>query len=682
MAKSIFARLRKDRAGEASMGYAPDEAEREALHELAKRYDAEGGEDDRYINHREWWQNVAMFAGHQWLRWDDVSNTLTQDRVPSWRVRHIANLIMPRVLSAVQRVYGDVPPVRVPPRGADQRSRDAAQLGELFLRWFDEAHGAAEKRIEAGMVAAICGTSFLKLVFDPTMGEEVQTNVPGARGKTGDFRLEVALPFQIHIPSRATRLQDFPWIVQETWRPIDYVRSRWPEKASFVTPTAEVNGRNFYEDFLRHLLGPSGYAGTEAAEVEPDQVRLVEMWLRPFWSTGTDGKALREHKQGMRILVASGVVLEVGENPYVELGIGLPFFDYHWVQIPGRFWGTSLVAQLTPVQRAYNTRRSKQQEHVNLMTAGKWLVPVGHGIPASSITSEPGEVIEYAPQLPRPVRDTPPPLPVDVDKDIALCRQELADISAQQDATQAKAPGSVRSGLGIGLLQQQDTLVISPIKLKTWHSDLRMAKATLIMGQKLFQAPRLLQIAGAGGEWILQEFIGSDLLGHTDVRLAIDPGAMSTAIVRKNEILDFVELGVLDPANPDHQAAILRGLELQDVRDVVWERTIDEKAADEENKAFAAMAGLEGVAGFVPPVDPLDAHDIHLRRHRLFVLSPVGRRLSPAAREAVMQHVDLHQQALQAKMAQEQQAIEASKGAAQSKGEPSKPKRQSDGQAS
>ena len=660
-------------------GYLPTPAEADLLYEIRRRWDPDGAEANHFAFQRQWWANIAMYSGHQWSEWNPDFSQFGRPKAPFWRVRYIANLIMPMVMSTLARVGSDPAPLRVAPRKPDVKSRSAALLGDRLLQFFNEHLESDEKRMEALLWALVCGSGFMKQVYNPEAGERQTENINGEEKlvRVGDIELEVANPFQMHVPQHVTKFRHFPWIIQDTARTLEYVWEHWPDKAPYVVPQPMGSRPYFFEERIQDLVGIRGFAGSQDVESDPNMVYVSEFWSKPCRGPGRDGK-IKNYPNGMRGVIAGGVVLEVGDNPYVELGIGLPFVDYHWIPIPGRFWGMSLVEQLTPPQREYNRGRSQLQEHKNLMRGGKWLLPKGHGIPSTSITSEPGEIVEYNPTLPKPEMITPPPLPNDIMEDITSCKMEMQDIAAQQDVSQAKAPGSIRSGLAVQLLQQQDMARMTVPQRQIWHSDKRLANHRLLIVQKKFRRSRVIAISSPSHEWHFDEFMGSDLRGHTDVRLVLDPGLPQSGVARRQEILDYVQLGVLDPQNPDHQGVMFKSLELGDVQGYVYERVLDETRAEQENGLMLEAPTTE--AGIlIPPVDDFDDHATHVRVHRRMILSPEFMKMEPAHQDSVKAHLTQHIMALQMAAMAQQEKVEASKGAPGEKGEASQPESGSGG---
>src|SRR3990167_4132955 len=49
----------------------------------------------KYTYERQWYLNLAFLMGQQWVKWSNKLKKIYEPKVPEWRVRHVANDIMP-----------------------------------------------------------------------------------------------------------------------------------------------------------------------------------------------------------------------------------------------------------------------------------------------------------------------------------------------------------------------------------------------------------------------------------------------------------------------------------------------------------------------------------------------------------------------------------------------------------
>jgi len=270
-------------------------------------------------------------------------------------------------------------------------------------------------------------------------------------------------------------------------------------------------------------------------------------------------------------------------------------------------------------------------------------------------------------------------LPTYVMEHLQTCVGEMQDISAQQDATEGKAPASVRSGAAIRLLQQADMAVLAMPKKLLFRSDRKVAEMMVATAAHQYKAGRVIYTLGRDRMIQAKDFLGADLRGKTSFRVVAESGLLDSKAARQQQVLDYVQLGILNPQIPEHQRAILKMLEIGDVRDYVAEQTVDEKNADSENRIMATMAQAKDLVA--PQVWDFDDHEIHIRRHNFFRKAPEYRMMSSRARKIVDQHVEIHQTYLMQAMQQQMAMNQSQKGMPGEKGNPSAPKNGPSGEA-
>jgi hypothetical protein len=372
-------------------------------------------------------------------------------------------------------------------------------------------------------------------------------------------------------------------------------------------------------------------------------------------------------------MVANGIPLFVAEekgqlhNPYHTLGCPIPFIHYPYAVVPGRLWGMSLVEQMIPPQREYNIARSQIIENKDLMSRPKWLLPRGHNIPSTSINSAPGEVIEYNASLPKPEQVDIKPLPNYVMDHIQACKLEMDDISAQQEVTQAKAPASIRSGVAIQLLQAADNAVLAFIKRTILRGDRDCYTMMLQIVSKMYQEPRIIGLLGKDNLFEVKALLGADLRGHTDVRIFAEGGMLESKAARQQNVMDYVQAGILNPQDPDEKISILSALEMGDVRSYVKEKLIDERMAEFENEHMGSDKPQ------FRPAQEWEDHEVHIKRHNLFRKSVEFALLPLQQQAAISVHVSQHQQYLMQQVMAMQQQQQSQKGMPGEKGEASEP---------
>jgi hypothetical protein len=115
-------------------------------------------------------------------------------------------------------------------------------------------------------------------------------------------------------------------------------------------------------------------------------VLCLEVWVKP-------GGHLNFLKGGMFTVLGDQVVQIFNDFPYNHREY--PFSKLEHIE-SGKFYGTSVIEDLLPVQKEYNRTRSQIIENKNRMAKLQLMAPKG-SIEVSKVSSEPGQVILYTP---------------------------------------------------------------------------------------------------------------------------------------------------------------------------------------------------------------------------------------------------------------------------------------------
>ena len=114
------------------------------------------------ILHRVWFRNVLYYLGEQWFEWVRGQNTFRRLMASPMQPTPVANIIRDYVRSMKSLILNKDYAVSIWPNSNDSDDRDAAEMGENFLRWLetsdDERYLDEKENIVIWMV--IVGTAF------------------------------------------------------------------------------------------------------------------------------------------------------------------------------------------------------------------------------------------------------------------------------------------------------------------------------------------------------------------------------------------------------------------------------------------------------------------------------------------------------------------------------------------
>ena len=114
------------------------------------------------ILERTWFRNILYYMGEQWFEWAKSQNTFKKIIPQNYTPTPVSNIIRDHVRSIKALILNKEYSVRVWPNSNDQDDRDAAELGEYFLRWLETRRDEDEidEKEMTAIWMALCGVGF------------------------------------------------------------------------------------------------------------------------------------------------------------------------------------------------------------------------------------------------------------------------------------------------------------------------------------------------------------------------------------------------------------------------------------------------------------------------------------------------------------------------------------------
>jgi len=526
----------------------------------------------RGVEHRrpfeyDWMRNVMFVAGYHWMEWvPGAGNSYwrLRDKVPSFRVRTVENRALRLVQAGVALLVGHRPIFDVMPGTEDQVDREKAITGGRVLEGAWDNYALDELMEEAVEWMLVTGIVGVKTFWDENVGKIVPIQEKGEDGKpmtddrglpvfrrnkrrlpcmkcenrgyyqkaegqppvpcercvemgpAGDFS-NIIIPPYMWIPDpAATRPADQRWGIHHPWRPESYIGDRWPDKDvptenANVDPFTEMRLRDYFSSQGRDIIGSQELISTEKG------ARVLEMIVKPN----------KTFPKGCLIHVAGNVLLDFKDELDQDLidsaevpdstGLGVEFA--RCFPVGGRFWPTSLVDHIMQPNKALDKLKSDMLEVADVHGRPMWLSAIQAKIPEGNFKKGADTVIQY--NYPhKPERVAPPPLPSYLGKFLErepVTMQELAGI---HQATLGQAPGDLRSGVAISLVQEQDEVGwVRPNREKERLVG-RMGRRMLALIADNYTTPRLVQLAGRDTyESEIKALRGEDIKGSLGVKV-------------------------------------------------------------------------------------------------------------------------------------------------------------------
>jgi hypothetical protein len=605
---------------------------------------------------RQWYLNMAFYFGKQNVVHRNISGTgyrLVVPPAPPWRVRMVINKIRPIVRRELAKLTSQKPSASIVPASSDDADLFAANAGEQI--WESMYYGNDIKATlkEAVWWTLVCGTGYIKTYWDNNKIVPAGMDEPPYQG---DICFTPETPFHVFIPDlRATKIEDQPYIIHSSTRSPEWLKQHYKTALDGKDIQPNVKGANeLLNDAFLNLVGGSSF--------DNDSVLVHEMHVKPG--------AHPDYPEGAVITVTGDQVIQF-----------LPIFPYDHGQfcitkidhIPsGKFYATSVVEDLIPIQREYNRTRSQIVEAKNRMAKPQLLSPLG-AINVSKMTTEPGQVIEYKPGFNPPTPLQLQPLPNYVLNEVQQLTADFDDISGQHEVTRGNVPPGVTAATAISYLQEQDDSMLTH-EVDSIESGMeKIAKQALALVGQYWDTPRTVKITGVDGSWDAMMFKGADLKGNTDIRIEAGSALPTSKAAKQALITDWMKLGFIPPEEGmqvlemgglvklyervqiDQAQARRENLKMQNCPDELIQQMFappTDPATGEplppEAYMIDPMSGKPQLPEPVIPVNTFDNHAIHIDIHNRFRKSQAFEQLDPPHQMLFEIHVQKHMEAIAA----------------------------------
>lgn len=604
---------------------------------------------------RQWYLNMAFYFGRQNVIPQNVKGVGTRLIVPPappWRVRMVVNKIRPIVRRELSKLTSQKPSASVIPASSDDQDLFAAQAGEQI--WESMYYGKDLKQIvrQAVWWTLVCGTGFTKTYWDA--GKEYAPDPDTAY--QGDICYTAETPFHILVPDlREEFLEEQPYLIHSSTRTPEWLTTHYQKTLDGKEIKPNAKGANeILNDAYLNLVGQTTN--------DNDSVLVHEMHIKPG--------AHKDFPEGGLVTVTGDQVIQYSPIFPYEHG------EYCFAKIDhipsGKFYATSVVEDLIPIQREYNRTRSQIVEAKNRMAKPQMSAQIG-SVETSKITTEPGQYILYKPgfQAPQPIPMLP--LPNYVLNEVQQLSADFDDISGQHEVTRGNVPPGVTAATAISYLQEQDDSMLTSEVDSIESCMEKMAKHTLSLVTQYWDIPRIVKITGVDGSWDAAMLSGSDLNNNTDIRVEAGSSLPTSKAAKMALITDWMKLGFITPEQGmqvlemgglaklyeavqlDQNQARRENLKMQNVDEQLIQQMFapptDPMTGQElppEEYMVDPMTGRPQLPEPVIPVNTWDNHAIHIDIHNRYRKSQAFEQLDPMRQLLFEVHVQKHMEAIAA----------------------------------
>jgi hypothetical protein len=213
----------------------------------------------------------------------------------------------------------------------------------------------------------------------------------------------------------------------------------------------------------------------------------------------------------------------------------------------------------------------------------------------------------------------------------------MYEISGISEVSRGQLPSASIPAIGMQLLVEQDETRIGVMTEQHEQAYAKLGQLILMMVEKYYQTPRLLKLA-KGKEYVVKDFVGSDLNGNTDVIVIRGSTTPGSKVIRRQEIVNTYQMGLLgDPNDPKVRDKVLQMLEYGDIAEVWEEQSLDLNQIKQDIEAIEQ--------GIAPEVNELDNHVMHIAEKNKYRKGDKFKKLPFELQELLLANIEQHVQA-------------------------------------
>lgn len=595
-------------------------------------------------------ENMAFYRGLQWgesTPFGFVTLPDLEDEV----TREVNNYVRPTVRSAAAARFRHTPRIEVVPSDTTTRARVIAEASAGLMRAAMRSKVyPPDEQLRVILAAAIHGGAFAKVYWDPFEGRAVERLVVDPQDPT-QSRSETYLPGMPKIrfrdlydalpDSNARKPEDILHVFERKMLARSTLDDRFP-KDVFGRSTRAAWGyqsnRSAYRD--RDLIEDDGHlsGGQDERQSGPNSTfELVEYWEKP---------TLR-YPRGRLIVWCGSAVLAYGPAPYE--------FPWHFLpgenSMPSSLISDGVVRDLKGPQRSINHSATLRREWAGKLMAPAVLNPSNSGIRASEFTDRLGAVLDYNPGG-KPSYLTPPDLPPSISQMEDVYVQTIKTVSTYSEISRGQAPSGIRSGRGVGFLNELEEQVRAPDHAiyQTFMADVLLA--VLRLYRDFAEEGQVVEIVGANADWQVRPFRRRDY--DFDAVVKIEPFA-TKPVSRSERFSEAMEMAGVQAFSDTPEARRFRRVVGVDTEETSADpdrvhrmRVLSEHdallRAAETSDYQITPEGLVVEGELAVEFLEEDDHEVHAEEDDIFMVSREFRRLPLELKAFYREHKLLHEQ--------------------------------------
>ena len=580
-----------------------------SLEELEKR------RGQRSSLERQWTLNANFLVGNQYCEVQPYTGEIEQlEPVYNWLNRETFNNIAPLIQTRIANLKKINYMMKVKPATNELDDYAKAEVSTSVLQYTQKSTDFESKKDTMIYWNELCGNCFWLSWWDKDKGEKyaVETIVDigndGIERKAqrafyqGDIDYGLITPYEVFPESVFKQgVENQRSIILEQVKSVEDIYDLYgidvegSDIETFeLTPVASGGGLG-YENTVISL----GHRTAENAE------KVITYFERPS----------KYRPNGlMVIIVGDEHLVYYGDMPYSKI----PLIQAVCHEVPGQFFGKSVIEDLIPLQRQYNGIINSIHEYIKRLSLGNILVEEGsidieeyeqHGL-------EPGAFLVYrnGSTVPHPMQNGQ--LPAEIMSERYNLRSDMEYIAGvSQLMVTGNAPQTNMSGTAIANLTEIDNTRLSLTGDHIRNSIRKLAILWLEIYKIYATTRRILNYVGTNNIGKALVWSADDINSY-DVDYITENELMMSEDMQKQRFFDAYGMGLFTDSDgkiPERvKLMALEFMKIGNYTDIMNLNLLQVQAAQRENVFFEN--------GVVPQISDFDEHEIHIEEHLRYIL--------------------------------------------------------------
>lgn len=587
---------------------------------------------------RQWELNMNFLGGNQYCGITTLGDVEDYQKQYFWQEREVFNHIAPVVEQRTSRLANIRPKMTIIPATNSESDLNTAKVSKNILNSVYHKLALSQTISQATTWSEICGTGFYKVTWNSSDGITVGMDENLGEIKSGEVKITVCPPYEIFPDNNnAENIDDCMSIIHAKCYDVRAIKTMYgvdvqPQTLDVMSLSNSSSN-----------LGGLGY-NSQINKVFSQKVENSALVIEKYEAPSTD------NPNGKLTIVAGDKLVFYGDLPYINKDDnkrGYPFIKQCSIAEANRFWGTSIIERLIPIQRSYNAVKNRKHEFMNRLAMGILTVEDG-SVDTDSLEEEgmsPGKILVYRQGANKPEIMTSGSMPSDFEAEEQNLLQEFSTISGVTTLTYSSdwATANV-SGVALEILVEQENSRLSSASDQIKNAVKQMGKQILKLYKQFAHSARICKIVGTGGSVEMFYFKNSDI-GSDDVVLETANEIGDTLAQKRSMIFKLLEAGLLSDENGKISNRV-RSKTLEMLGYGVWETQNDiselhMRKADKENIAIMNGESQE--------VLEVDDHQLHIDEHIAFMLGAEYEKAvktNPKIKQLLLDHIENHKKLL------------------------------------